>query len=341
MFIKVKYFFLIAIFNYLQYFFKDFFKNFLEIKNLSIIIPIFNAEKYLIECLNSVTNQTLKNIEIICIDDGSTDNSSKILQEYSKFDERFVIIKQKNQGSGNSRNKGIKISKGKYITFLDSDDLYFDNFALESLYKNAVKNNVLISGGGMLIKDLISNRTYINQNLFNNEGIISYKNYQYDFDYQRFIYNKNFIRNKKFFFPDYKRYQDPPFLIKVMFAAKNFYISKKIIYLYRLKTNFFSFNKKQVIDMFYGLEECIDFAEKNKLYNLYNILLNRLNSEMFLNNAKHFFEDNELKLIIYRIIGNINKDIIKKYNFEFNLTGLFSNYNFCKFKLNYTRNIFI
>ena len=127
--------------NYFSNYYNDFLIYLLDLKKISVIIPIYNSEKYLIECLNSVINQTLKNIEIICIDDGSTDNSSNILQIYNKFDRRFILLKQKNRGAGISRNKGIKISKGKFISFLDSDDMYYDDSALEFLYNK--KNKIL------------------------------------------------------------------------------------------------------------------------------------------------------------------------------------------------------
>ena len=297
---KGTFLFLSFFFNYLLYFFKDSFKLFLDIKKISVIIPIFNTKKYLTECLNSVINQTLKNIEIICIDDGSTDNSLNIVQGYKQLDKRFVLIKQKNKGSGSARNKGIKISRGKFISFLDSDDMYFDNFSLESLYKKAEKYNALICGGGIEQKSNYNNRTFSRKILFRNEGFMNYKDYQYDFHYQRFIYNKNFIKKNKIFFPNFIRYQDPPFFIKIMFKAKRFYTIKNITNIYRIKRKF-KFNKRQVIDMFYGLKECLEFAENKKLYKLYKRTLKRLNSKKFLNGAKEFSEDENLKIIINKI----------------------------------------
>ena len=90
---------------------------------ISVIIPVYNVEQYLNRCVDSVINQTYKNLEIILIDDGSTDNSGKICDEYSQKDKRVKVIHQKNMGVSNSRNKGINIAKGKYITFVDSDDV--------------------------------------------------------------------------------------------------------------------------------------------------------------------------------------------------------------------------
>ena len=298
----------------------------LNIKKISVIIPIYNTEKYLEECLNSVINQNLKNIEIICIDDGSTDNSQKIIEKFRKFDKRIILLTQKNKGSGISRNRGINISKGKYISFLDSDDIYYDKFSLEYLYDNALKNKAIICGGG--IKAIVKNTNKTKPvNIFKYDGFMKYIDFQYDYYYQRFIYNKNFLKKYRIYFPNYLRYQDPPFFIKAMSIARSFYTIKNITYLYRYipKNNF---NLNQVIDMFYGLKDCIDLAEKFHLYRLYETTLNRLNLKMFLEGAKRFSEDRALKKIIYIIIKSINKIIIKKYNLKFNVNSLYKNYNF-------------
>ena len=89
---------------------------------VSVIIPVYNVEQYLSKCLDSVINQTFKNIEIICINDGSTDNSLKILNEYAMADKRIIVINQENSGVYAARNKGLQIANGKYISFVDSDD---------------------------------------------------------------------------------------------------------------------------------------------------------------------------------------------------------------------------
>ena len=107
---------------------------------VSVIMPVYNVGKYLNECIDSVINQTLKDIEIICIDDGSRDNSLNILNSYKEKDNRIHIIQQQNQYAGIARNNGLKMATGKYIIFLDSDD-WFDRNMLESMYNQAEKDN--------------------------------------------------------------------------------------------------------------------------------------------------------------------------------------------------------
>lgn len=108
---------------------------------ISIIIPIYNVEKYLEKCLDRILNQTYKNLEIILIDDGSTDNSPNICNSYCEKDKRIKIIHKNNEGVSSARNKGIELSKGKYIVFIDSDD-YVSNEHIEVLYDCIISNNV-------------------------------------------------------------------------------------------------------------------------------------------------------------------------------------------------------
>lgn len=107
---------------------------------VSVILPVYNVDEYLKECLDSVVNQTLNDIEIICINDGSTDSSLAILNEYAQKDDRFVVLSQENQGQGVARNNGIELAKGKYIQFVDPDD-WIELNMLETLYNFAEEHN--------------------------------------------------------------------------------------------------------------------------------------------------------------------------------------------------------
>lgn len=106
---------------------------------ISIIIPVYNVEKYIEKCIHSVMEQTYKNIEIIMINDGSTDNCGKICDEYAKKDNRIKVIHQKNEGVSSARNKGIRECTGKYIGFVDGDDI-IDTDMFEKLYESITKN---------------------------------------------------------------------------------------------------------------------------------------------------------------------------------------------------------
>ncbi|MCL2684165.1 MAG: glycosyltransferase, partial [Synergistaceae bacterium] len=114
---------------------------------ISVIIPVYNVMQYLRECLDSVIAQTIKDIEIICVNDGSTDDSYVILQEYEAKDNRIRIFNQENKGAGPARNKAISNATGEYVAFMDPDDSYPDTDILETLYNKAVQNRADICGG--------------------------------------------------------------------------------------------------------------------------------------------------------------------------------------------------
>ena len=116
---------------------------------ISIIVPVYNAEKYLNKCIKSIINQTYKKLEIILIDDGSTDNSGKIIDKWQKEDSRIIVIHKENEGFSEARNIGIIKSKGKYLSFIDNDD-YIEVDFIESLYKSIIQNDSQIAAGGYI-----------------------------------------------------------------------------------------------------------------------------------------------------------------------------------------------
>lgn len=131
---------------------------------ISIIIPVYNTSKYLTRCLESIIKQTYQNIEIICIDDGSTDNSFKIIKKYATKDPRIKALSQANSGQSSARNKGIKKATGKYICFIDSDDEIAPTYIEQLL--NSLDNNKVLSVCGITFKKLKKNtitHAYINR----------------------------------------------------------------------------------------------------------------------------------------------------------------------------------
>ena len=117
---------------------------------VSVIIPVYNDEIYIEECLESILTQTLKDVEIICVDDGSTDSSYRILTGYGNKYRNITVLHQQNQGSGPARNRGIEYAAGKYICFMDSDDFYAHNRVLEQLYESAEANQASVCGGNLV-----------------------------------------------------------------------------------------------------------------------------------------------------------------------------------------------
>lgn len=145
---------------------------------VSIVIPIYNVEKYLERCLLSVVNQTYKNIEIILVDDGSTDNCYEICEKWKRKDNRIKVIHKENEGLGMARNTGIENATGEYICFFDSDD-YVDIEIIEKTYTSAINNqaDIVIFGYLNISKDgNIKNRIipYIDKQLYINQEVVEY-----------------------------------------------------------------------------------------------------------------------------------------------------------------------
>ncbi len=259
---------------------------------VSVIIPVYNVEKYLRQCLDSVINQTLEDIEIICVNDGSTDNSLQILEEYALKDNRIYIINQKNRGVSVARNNGIKKAHGEYICFIDPDDIYPTDDILEVLYNTAINNKVLICGGEF--SDFSNNeKPYVlKQNfdssvkgyIFSKDGLIQYKDYQFDYGFTRFLYHKAFLLKNNIKFPKLMQFEDPPFFVKAMLCAREFYGIHKITYGYRCNHKITIFDKKRTLDLLKGAKENLKYAKKYKYNQLSNTTCIRL--EQFYNSYK-------------------------------------------------------
>ena len=204
---------------------------------LSIIVPVYNVEKYLPKCLESLIKQTLKDIEIICVNDGSMDNSLAILKEFASKDSRIRIIDNQHQGVAKTRNTGIEQSTGEYIGFVDSDD-YIDLDFFEKLYNSATKSNSDIA-----IASILKHKNFFN--IYNakytkEETAITIqdkiklcedKKHFFFYAWNK-IYHSGFIKENNIKFSEGQIYED------VMFAIKALYYSNKIISVYGTKYHY-------------------------------------------------------------------------------------------------------
>jgi len=184
---------------------------------ISIIIPVYNTEQYLKKCIDSMINQTLKDIEIIIINDGSTDNSKKIIESYD--DKRIKFIDKNNSGIGSTRNLGIDISKGEYISFIDSDDYIKDDFC-EKMYNKAVNDNCDI-----VICDYYEDKGKLEHIKFDSfEDTSLEKNPQLINNVNlgpcNKIYKKELFKKKKNRFVENLKYEDVPLVCKLLSEAK-------------------------------------------------------------------------------------------------------------------------
>jgi glycosyltransferase involved in cell wall biosynthesis len=237
----------------------------------SIIIAVYNVEKYLAECLDSVINQTLRNIEIICVDDGSTDGSLKILEQYAKQDPRIQIIKQKNNGLSTARNNAMKIAKGEYFDFLDSDD-YLKPDTLEVLYKYC-------KSGDLDMLSFSGNNFYDGSNVLESNGYWDFLYLPEPIGFKKLtfkdclpfmhkmavsscltVYKRAFVESINLIFPDGLFFEDNVFFYKSLTNAKNIGLLNEKLYCRRLHNASITQNRdKHVYDIIKITEILLDY----------------------------------------------------------------------------------
>lgn len=231
---------------------------------ISVIIPVYNAEDYLNRCLNSLVNQTLKDIEIICVNDCSTDNSLKILQNYALKDTRIRIIDFKeNKGAAIARNKAIEDANGEYIGFVDSDD-FIDLDFYEKLYNTVSKNNTNIAIGNLALID--ENLQLINRMP---DFIKNIKQNKYFFTgfFGLGIYKKELLSSFDIkFIPDLKYGEDRLLPIQAVFHTENLPIVENTYYHYFQRDNSTSklISKEKLEDFRNSTNIVLDFLQKHQ-----------------------------------------------------------------------------
>lgn len=210
---------------------------------VSVIIPVYNVENYLKECLDSVCRQSLKDIEIICINDGSTDNSLNILKDYQKQDNRLKIFSQNNYGPGNARNVGMDNADGEYILFIDSDD-YIRDDVIEQLYNISKEYDADFTLFKLLNFDNNTGET----NPIKYFDIPFLKKYdgatfnRFDLGEKLFnvsvtspgkLFKRNFIDELRF--PENIQFEDTPFIVEAIFRAEKMFFVDEYFYMRRVR----------------------------------------------------------------------------------------------------------
>lgn len=239
---------------------------------LSIIVPVYNVERYLCKCIDSILNQSFKDLELILVDDGSIDNSGEICDKYSCKDKRVKVIHKKNGGVSSARNTGLKIANGEYIGFVDPDD-WIETNMYERMYNEIIKTNsdIIICNFKKIFENREEKYIYENKSLeLNNiEALNELYNikYIYNFAWNK-IYKKSLFDNLK-----YKEgfiYEDEFIIHQLLYKSnKVSYIPEHFYNYYQRKGSIINsgFNIKK-FDKIRALSERIEFFEKLKLYDL-------------------------------------------------------------------------
>ncbi len=249
---------------------------------VSVIIPCYNREQVLPAALKSVLSQTLHDIEVICVDDGSTDATAAVLSQFARQDARVHVISQNNQGSGPARNAGMDAASGEYIAFMDSDDAYPAPGVLDKLYHAAEKYRVDVAGGSLQICYADGSISYpagsaMDGSVFTREGVADYSDYQYDFGYYRFIFRRSLLERNNIRFPALRRYQDPPFFVRAMYAAGKFAHIACPTYLFSANPGTKEWKTDLAVrEMLAGVADVLDFSRTKGLMKLHGYTLQHL-----------------------------------------------------------------
>lgn len=203
---------------------------------ISVIIPVYNVEQYLSKCLDSIINQTFKDIEIICVNDGSTDSSLQILKKYASKDERITIINQENKGVSSARNKGLEYANSEYVMFFDGDDYFYSSSAFDIAYNTVIENNSDIGIFGYY--NLSDAGLYVDcfySKFKEATPCVGANNY---FDYPIFVHDKIFRTEflKKYnirFNENVKNAEDFLFSLMCYFNNPKYSLINKCLYVYR------------------------------------------------------------------------------------------------------------
>lgn len=271
---------------------------------ISVIVPVYNVELYLKRCLDSIINQTLSDIEIICVNDGSTDNSVNILDEYAQKDDRIKIVSQVNAGLSAARNTGLKYVSGEYISFIDSDD-WIDLDFYEKMYQSAVETNSDIAVCG--IKRVYNGKESILWDFteqkcsVNNEEKYLFTNCPNRNAVWHKIYKTKFLLDTNILFEEGRYYEDKFWTPQILYLA-NQVVTVPAVYYYYFRDNQLSIvkctnkNKKMQQDRHLALNFALNFLKKNNI------------------NLDNFIEENRVyKFCGFRILKIAQKGNVKKY----------------------------
>lgn len=302
---------------------------------VSVIIPVYNVEKYLRKCLDSIIAQTLEDIEIICVNDGSTDSSLEILLDYAKHDRRIKIISQENAGLGAARNTGIQAATGTYLGFVDSDD-FVDKTLYEKAYNKAEKNqaDVVIFNIYLYYTDTCHRHIYRNSEFYkalSEEGFftaIEHPPIIQNIGVWDKIYRRDFIEKHNLLNPVSRIYEDVVFTIQTLVLASRISVIEEPLIYYRKNTGVSIVDKEVKLDYYKfdflkNFKESKDFLQQVGLYEHFqrDFLLFQFKGVMFhqhnMQTKKTFIEFGRILCSLledsdYQILEAIDSDCIHR-----------------------------
>ena len=234
--------------------------------NISVIIPVYNVEKYIEKCINSLLGQVVDGAEFIFVNDGSQDSSRAIVEEYGKSDDRIVIVDKPNGGLSSARNEGIKYVQGKYVLFLDSDD-YLEDGSLARLYREAEENelDILQAQFRLVYEDRNEIGEHANKPNRVMDGRTWLKEHQIAYGACFCLYKASFLREIGASFLEGVYHEDMDFLPRVMYQAKRIMATEYVFYNYLVRESSISNHKalRRCEDYYFVARHLEKWADEN------------------------------------------------------------------------------
>ena len=319
---------------------------------ISVIVPVYNCEDYIEESIKSILNQSFKDIEVICVDDGSTDDSLNILKELSMQDTRLKVFTQENQGSSVARNNALEKASGDYIYFFDADDYIVDD-CLEKVYSNAINNDSDI----VLFKyDEYKEESFLNHSKKDIEKQFpktDFNNFTFncqDYRIRAFkgpfapwfkFYKKEFLDKYDFEFPPNLNHNDVPFHVKTILKASKISFIPEYLYHYRIDNpNSISNTRlKRFSDIFSIIQIVENFLKEENLFEEFKkefeyFKINRITYEIKGRSNEYFlvakkelskinsYNDLISKNVFFKFETIINSNSIEEYNYKVEINNL-------------------
>lgn len=269
---------------------------------VSVIVPVYNVEKYLPECLDSILSQTYKNLEVLCVNDGSTDNSEDILKKYQQKDSRIKIITQPNQGLSGARNTAMKFVTGELVTFVDSDD-WIDSDTIEKSYKFFKDSDIdfLCFGSARYFEKNGTSRNYYKYNKNEIRNVGSWVTSLCVTTWGK-IYRTKFLFENNLNFPIGLFYEDNFFFWGCVSFAKKIGVLENVFYHYRIHDDSImgrskSKSKGMAIHVIYGLEKIHNLWERNGFLNVIPGLFESVFEESIKSGFRYLHEEDNREFI--------------------------------------------
>jgi Glycosyltransferases involved in cell wall biogenesis len=301
---------------------------------ISVVVPVYNVEKYLRECLDSLANQTFEDFEVICVNDGSDDSSPDILEEYASEDERFKIVSQENKGLSGARNTGMNYIKGRYLLFLDSDD-WLELNALELLYNhaNALNSEMVIFPYRYFNQETkqYEENDFTKLNMF--DSSVDNKNFNYKnipetvfrIPHESIkLYDVKTLKKLAVKFPEGLNYEDAYFFYKIFFKLNKVSIIRTPIYNYRIRNDSIcTTGTEKSFDIFKILTSIKNFLKEDEIYESFKdefILFTVINLKFVYLRLDERFRDRYLEKIKknyeFFSLNQVNKNHLATWHFD-------------------------